>query len=87
MESNEQNNLTNKIDTWDRLTLSEGRSVWGLGEKVERIKQSKKLSRANSMVIATGKGGLVEEDEGKGWINGDGKRLYLEQRAHEAVCR
>ena len=57
-------------------------------KKLNELSRAKNVTdTANSMVIATGKGGLVEEDEGKGWINGDGKRLYLEQRAHEAVCR
>lgn len=51
----------------------------GWVKKLNELSRAKNVTdTANSMVIATGKEGLVEEDEGKGWINGDGKRLYLE---------
>ena len=76
MESNEQNNLPNKIEQKHRYIEQTDSSQRGGGQGVGCKKDEgiKHVDTDKSMVIAREKGGLGEMEEGKGGINGAGKR-------------
>ena len=85
MEANEQNKLTNKVETLIQThryseQLSEERS-WGLSEKSEEImkKQTKNSWKPDRQLHSDDwkKGECGEVGESKGGVNGDGGRLYL----------
>ena len=53
------------------------------------IKEEKKTltDTENSMVITRGKGGREEAEEGRGGINGGGRRLDLGWSTHSTIYR
>ena len=85
MEYNEQNKLTNKIETQREQTDScqRGEGLWKLGKKGEGIKMEEKRTHSYRqttvlpLVITRGKGGWGQVEECKGEINGDRSRLDL----------
>ena len=70
MYSNEQNQLTNKIeaDSENRLTAVRGEGVESLDEKVKGLSKKQKttlIDTDNIMVVTRRKGSLGEVEEGK----------------------
>ena len=61
----------------------------GWVEKVKRLsKNNKKLTGIDySMVMTRGEGGWGDVEDGKGGINGDGRRLDLGWRTHNTIYR
>ena len=80
MESNEQNKLTNKQKQTHREqtdSCQRGAALLSWVNKLKGLRKKKKktlIDTDNSMVITTGK---ARWEEGKGGLNGDGRRLGL----------
>ena len=90
MESIKRNKLTNKIDSQieSGLTAVRGRGIVGLGEmKGLRGKKPQKLLDTNNGMVITREEGVGTVEEGKGRVNGDGRRLDLGWGTHNTVYR
>ena len=75
------------MDTEDRLTTVRGEGVGGWVRRVKELRKEKQErlmdTRQSSDCQREGRGG--EAEEGKGGMNGDGRRLGVE--THNAIYR
>lgn len=77
------------MDIVNRLTTVGEEVSWGLGEKCEGIKQRQKTLHRHKQQCGDNQmeKGWREVNEGKGGLNGDGKRLDLGWYRHNTLYR